>query len=119
MATMTIQLDREDRAYVPGEPITGRVQWDLDQGSERVTVRLIWQTSGKGNRDTGVVNETQWDRVPLSGERAFDFPGVEGPYSFSGKLITVGWLIEAVAEPGEGYAEQSFSVSPTGSEVAI
>lgn len=116
---MTIQLDRDDRAYVPGEPITGTVKWDLDPGSERIIVRLLWQTSGKGTQDTGLAHELQWDMVPLSGEREFEFPGVEGPYSFSGKLITVGWLVEAIAEPGDAFAEQSFSVSPTGAEVTL
>ena len=119
MATMTIQLDRPDKAYVPGEPITGRIAWDLDQGSERVVLRLLWQTSGKGTQDSGIVSEEVFEMVALRDERDFSFSGLEGPYSFSGRLITVSWLIEAYAEPGNAFADQGLTLSPTGQEVRI
>lgn len=119
MATITIQLDREDNAFVPGEPITGQVAWDLDQASERVVLRLYWQTSGKGTQDSGIVGEEVFEMVSARDERDFSFAGLEGPYSFSGKLITVSWLIEAYAEPGEGFAEQVITLSPTGQEVRV
>lgn len=119
MATMSIELDREDASYVPGEPITGRVAWDLDRGSERVVLRLLWQTSGKGTRDTGIVREKQFERVPLRGDESFALDGCDGPYSFSGKLITVQWLLEAYAEPGDAFAERTLTLSPTGEEVRV
>lgn len=117
MQGLTLKLDRDDASYVPGQPITGTVAWDLSQGPDEITVRLIWQTSGKGTQDVGVAHELNWVAGSLREERDFSFPGIEGPYSFSGELITVGWLVEIVAEPGGEHAEQTLMMSPTGEEV--
>ena len=117
MSTITLQLDRDDAGYVPGEPITGRVSWDLDANTDRVFVRLVWQTSGKGNRDVGVVDEQIVDRSTMRGEREFAFEGVEGPYSFSGRLITLSWTVEA--EASDAYTELPLTVSPSGEEVLL
>lgn len=119
MDTIDLKLDREDTGYVPGEPISGRVSWDLGRSPGRMVVRLLWQTSGKGTQDTGVVAEEVYEMASLRDARVFSFPGVEGPYSFSGKLITVQWLIEAVADKGDAHAEQLLTVSPTGTEVRV
>ncbi|MFN3168101.1 MAG: hypothetical protein ACE37H_13655 [Phycisphaeraceae bacterium] len=114
---ITIQLDRDDARYVPGEPVTGRVSWRFDHSPERVVVRLRWHTSGKGSRDTGVAEALTWEPVSSRDERAFSFAGLDGPYSFSGRLISVNWLVEAVAEGVGGQAELGFTLSPTGEEV--
>lgn len=117
MRSLTLQLDRDDAAYIPGELITGHVAWDLTEGPERLTIRLIWQTSGKGTQDVGVVSEQPFELASLRGSRDFSFEGIDGPYSFSGKLITVAWVVEAVVEPGGHHAERSLTLSPTGFEV--
>lgn len=117
MQGITLQLDRDDAAYIPGEPITGQVSWDLDRAPDTITLRLFWQTSGKGTQDMGIAQEEVFELVSLRETRSFVFEGVEGPYSFSGKLITVAWIIEAVAKPGEGFGETTLTLSPTGLEV--
>jgi len=114
---ITIQLDRADTSYVPGEPVTGRVSWRLGEAPKRVIVRLLWHTSGKGSRDTGVAEELTWEPVSPQEERAFSFAGLDGPYSFSGRLITVNWLVEVVAKGTREQAELGFTLSPTGEEV--
>ena len=54
---------------------------------------------------------------------AFDAPGRQdrarvpaevpaGPYSFEGKLITILWSVEVVAEPGSEAGRQDIVVSP-------
>lgn len=117
MQELTIQLDRADAGYVPGEPITGRVSWDLDQSPDKVTVRLLWHTEGKGTQDVGVAAEEVWEPVSMRDQRGFEFAGLEGPYSFSGRLITLGWMIEA--EAGRQHAEAALTLSPTGGEVRL
>ena len=116
---ITITLGRPDAAYVPDEPITGEVTWDLVQVPERIAVQVLWETSGKGTRDYGVAHERVWEMPSTSGRESFDFPGLEGPYSFSGKLITVSWVVEVTAEPKAGSAKQAFTLSPTGQEVRL
>lgn len=117
MQGLSLQLDRGDASYVPGEPITGKVTWDLEPSLSSVTVRLLWRTSGKGSQDFGLVGEEVWDSVSPSDSQPFTFPGVDGPYSFSGKLITVSWIVEAYAGRQKHKVEQALMLSPTGTEV--
>ena len=117
MTGLTIQPDRPDRAYVPGEPITGTISWDLAEQPEQIAVRLVWQTAGKGTKDFGVAAEEVFVLQSLRGEHAFSFAGVEGPYSFSGTLITIAWRVEAYTDPGDAHAELALTLSPTGEEV--
>jgi len=117
MQAMTIQLDREDGCYVPGEPITGWVAWDVAEDPERVTVRLYWQTAGKGDEDLGIIAEQVFQPAGLRAEHPFEFEGVDGPYSFSGSLITLAWKVEAVVERGDAHFDTPLTLSPTGKEV--
>lgn len=119
MRGIVIQLDREDAAYVPGEPITGVLAWDLDEDPKSITLRLLWQTSGKGTQDMGVVHEQTYPVQSLREEHVFSLPGVDGPYSFSGKLITLSWMVGAYAQKGHQFGEQPLELSPTGQEVRL
>jgi len=51
--------------------------------------------------------------------REFRFRLPEGPYSFSGKLISLLWAIEVVASPGDMAGRAGIVVSPSGREVVI
>lgn len=117
--TIQIHLDRSDASYLPGEPITGDVSWDLPSGVESLTVRLFWQTEGKGTQDFGVAHEITWEQVALRERRAFTFAGVDGPYSFSGNMISVCWLIEAYTSPEQAHAQSPVTLSPTGAEIRV
>ena len=50
-------------------------------------------------RDVGIVDTLRIDRPDASGHHDFGFRLPEGPYSFSGKLITLAWAVEVVALP--------------------
>lgn len=119
MDGLKLELDRADASYVPGEPIGGRASWDLPEPAGQVTVRLLWQTSGKGTEDLSVVGQEVIEMPGLRGEHAFSFSPVIGPYSFSGKLITLTWLVEVFTKRGNHHAEQVLTLSPTGEEVAL
>lgn len=117
MQGVLLQLDHRDGRYIPGEPITGYLAWDLNNAARRIEIRLLWQTSGKGTQDTGVVGEIVWENESTRGERPFAFEAVDGPYSFSGRLITVAWRVEARVDPGGHDAQAELTLSPTGQEV--
>ncbi len=117
--TLQIQLDRSDACYLPGDAITGSVSWDLTSGVQSVSVRLFWRTQGKGTQDLGVAQEITWEQVAIREQRAFTFAGVDGPYSFSGQLISVCWVIEAYTSPGNAQGEQPIVLSPTGAEIRV
>jgi hypothetical protein len=106
-------------AFLPGETVEGTVGWHFDTPARSVELRLLWYTEGKGDQDIGVV-----ESVPLA------YPGVDevrpfrlrlpaGPYSFSGRLISLVWALEAVAEPGSRAERLPITVSPTRRELLL
>lgn len=120
MSWLRIELDHDRTAFAPGEEVSGTVSWALeDPPAERVEVRLAWFTRGKGDRDTGVA---AWIELPgplPSDRRDFRLTLPEGPYSFSGKLISLIWAVEVVADPGERAERVEIVVSPTRREVLL
>ena len=80
---------------------------------------MIWFTRGKGTQDVGVVNQRTIASPGRIGNQRFDFKLPEGPYSFSGKLISVVWALELVTPKGKDSARAEFSLSPTGSEIEL
>jgi hypothetical protein len=43
----------------------------------------------------------------------------EGPYSFSGKLISLIWALELACSPGSETVRREITVSPTGHEIVL
>ena len=97
---LTLQTTDGGTWFKPGELIEGRASWHFDEDVDAVEVRLFWYTTGKGTQDIGVVRGLRTDAPDPSGNRDFSIRVPEGPYSFSGKLITLAWAIELVALPG-------------------
>ena len=118
---LTIELDRTvaggEGGYVPGEALTGLVRWSLSREPVVVMVRLFWRTEGKGSGDSGLAGELKFEGLTGAGEQAFVFEGPDGPYSYSGKLVSVVWAVEAIASPGDEVARAELTLSPTGQEV--
>ena len=119
MDLIEIHLDRGGDAYRPGESVTGAVSWQLDAPATGVEVRLFWYTRGKGTTDVRVVKAQQFDVPGMAGHRAFQFVLPEEPYSFSGKLVSLIWAIEAVVQPGERSGRQELVVAPGGREIEL
>ncbi|MBM4153069.1 MAG: hypothetical protein FJ220_06075 [Kiritimatiellaceae bacterium] len=118
MKQLEVSLDQEKVAYLPGETLQGQVAWSLDKiPTKGIDVRLVWYTKGMGTSDVGVVSETVIAVHREQGKERFSFSMPPGPYSFSGNLITLQWLVEAFAGKVSGYVE--FVMSPTGQEVQL
>lgn len=118
-ATLAIGTYESRTSFRPGEAIRGRAMWVLEKDPHAVEIRLFWYTSGKGSPDVGIV-ETQ--AVPSPGRRGeteFSFRAPVGPYSFSGKLISLQWAVEVVALPGREAQRQDLTISPTGAEIIL
>jgi hypothetical protein len=116
-----IRIDLRDgkSAYAPREAIVGAAAWDLDKPPEAVEVRLCWFTRGKGTADASVVDRVRIDHPGPRDRREFQFTLPEAPHSFSGKLISLIWAIEAVAEPSNEAGRIEFVLSPTGREILL
>ena len=120
MDKLNIETLEGKNSFAPGEMVQGTVQWNLGlDNPEAIELSLFWQTTGKGTRDVGVVETVKFDNPGSLGRKDFSFKLPTGPYSFSGKLISILWALEAVAWPGERTARRDITVSPTGEEIVL
>ena len=46
MSTLRIDVGGTPRGYRPGEKISGRVAWQVDEPPQSAELRLFWYTSG-------------------------------------------------------------------------
>lgn len=115
-----ITLDDPQAAYLPGQQIGGRVNWtDVQADSDRIEVRLIWHTAGKGDQDVEIVDSVETVQPKTNGELRFNFVAPQRPYSFSGRLITLTWAIEALVFPSREAEQAELMISSDGREVIL
>lgn len=116
-----IQVETNDgtTSFRPGETVEGTVRWQFPEPPEAIELRLFWSTTGKGDQDLEVVQTVPFGNPGAQDRRTFRVRLPEGPYSFSGKLITLAWALEAVALPGEKAGSLAITVSPTGEEIRL
>jgi hypothetical protein len=119
MTELAIQMAGNRTAFRPGEPMAGAVSWTLDTLAERVELRLFWYTRGKGTAATEVVEVVRFEKPQLHEKRQFQVTAPDGPYSFSGKLISLVWALELVVRPGKLCHTQGIVISPNGAEVEL
>ena len=119
MDLIELRTDGDRTAYDPGETISGTVSWRLGAPAQGVEVRLFWYTRGKGTTDVQVAKAQHFDSAGASGNRPFRFVLPEEPYSFSGKLISLIWALEAVVQPGDRSQRLELVVGPGAAEVVL
>lgn len=112
---LELHLAGEKTSFLPGEELTGRVTYA--GGETEPSVCLLFYTQGRGTDYTEIVASQSW--ITRGGQSSHDFlfELPEAPYSFSGKLITLRYRIEAVA--GNETAVTEITSSPTGSEITL
>lgn len=115
---IAIKLDQQPPHYVAGENITGELTWsELPANCSGLELRLFWYTSGKGDRDLEVVSKTCLKHPGPQGRKRFEFGSPLAPYSFSGKLISLSWGLEAVPLPTGDSQLVELVIGPNGQEV--
>ena len=119
MSTLQIRMQDDRTRFLPGEDVVGTVSWELDRPADRLELRLFWYTQGKGTQDVAIVETVAFENPGAQEQHAFRLKLPEGPYSFSGKLISLIWALELVAKPSKEMARQEIVVSPTGVEVLL
>ena len=119
MNVLRIDISGDMRGYKPGETISGRVTWQVEQAPRSAELRLFWYTSGKGTQDVGTVDSIVFDTPQMNDDRAFSLRLPREPYSFSGKLISLVWALELIVEPGANVERQEFVMSASGREVVL
>ncbi len=100
----------------PGEQLELEVDWRLLDHPEALEVRLVWHTQGKGDQDVSVVEVKRYEHPPLQDRRRCSFRLPNGPYSFSGHLISLLWCAEVVVLPSGPTRRLDLVVAPDGIE---
>lgn len=114
-----IFLAENRTAFRPGEQLAVSALWALPVAPESLEVRLFWYTRGKGTQDDAIVAVQRIEAPEAAGERTLTFRLPAQPWSFSGKLISLIWAVELVAEPGSRAARCEFVMSPDGHEILL
>lgn len=108
------------RSFRPGESIDGVAAWSLESAPRSAEVRLFWFTEGKGTTDVGVIRTETFSAMQPQDARPFRFDLPQGPLSFDGRLVSVKWAIEFVADSGrETVLHWDLVVSPTGRPLTL
>ncbi len=113
----TFIIDGVEQSYRPGETIRGEVLWDLAEDYNEIVLSLGWWTSGTGTVDESVVDSLSWKNPARIGKEPFSFNLPPGPFSFSGKLISLQWGLEFRSEKSRDRGLHTFTLSPTGQEL--
>lgn len=117
---MKLSLTCEQPAFVPGDIISGTIRWtDIKENSEQIDVRLIWYTRGKGQRNHEVLDTITIANPQKNGESGFQFAVPHRPYSFSGKLVSLVWSIEAIVFPDLEAEQLEVVISRDGKEIIL
>ncbi|HSU81139.1 MAG TPA: hypothetical protein VLR69_01915 [Thermoanaerobaculia bacterium] len=119
MEWMRIETRDGVNAFLPGETVEGTVGWHFDVPAKSVELRLLWYTEGKGDQDVTVVESVPLPNPGTDEVRPFQIRLPAGPFSFSGRLISLVWALEAVAEPGSRAERLPITVSPTRQEILL
>jgi len=119
MSELVVELENGRTVYRPGDTISGRVRWRRDDEVRSAEVRLGWFTQGKGTSDGALAETMTTEHLAPQGTLPFRFVLPEGPWSFSGALITLAWTIELVLEPGNEVASTEILLAPAGSEIRL
>ncbi len=106
-------------AFEPGESIEVTAEWMFEENVESVELRLVWYTRGKGDTDISVVERVPFELPSLSETRQATFELPMAPYSFSGKLISLCWSIELVADGDEASHRLDITIAPGAREVVL
>lgn len=89
---ITIEIALEERQLRPGGVVRGTVTLSPLPGDEdnRVELSVLWQTSGKGDTDLGIV---LFRALEGRGEFPFEAPLPLLPLSYDGGLLSIAWLV--------------------------
>jgi hypothetical protein len=116
---LEIRVDGGVAAFAPGETLRGTLQWVGEAAAEAVELRLLWYTEGRGDPDVGVARRLRIEAPSAVGSSPFEFEAPSGPYSCSGRLVSIRWALEAVTQPGGEAARTELVLAPGGREVEL
>jgi len=118
MNSMQLNIPGEKASYLPGDAVRVEAAWNLDAEPRAVNLRLFWYTQGKGTTDSVIVAEEAYVGPLASGKwnTSLAIPP-DAISSYTGRLLSVIWAVEIVAEKKLGFARREIVVSTTGAAI--
>ena len=118
--SISIHLDNDRDGFAPGETITGELHWSGLPVSEMsfISLQLAFRTEGKGTSQREVFDEREWPLSASDGSESFEIQAPNWPWSFSGKLVSLLWTLDAWQEDDHAESIQ-VAISPNGSEIDL
>ena len=117
MDQLTIEIEADQTSFAPGRTISGHARWLFAEPPDKADLQLLWYTEGKGDDDVGLAEKIVFDSPQMSDLRRFEIQLPIGPYSFSGKLISLTWALELQID--KECMRKEIVLSPTGSEIML
>jgi len=114
-----LEIHVDGEAFAPGESLRGSVEWMGDAAPEALELRLLWYTEGRGDRDVGVARSLRFETPSALGSTSFELEAPSGPYSCSGRLVSIRWALEVVKRPDEETARVDLVLAPGRREVDL
>ena len=118
MSSLQIELASGRTEYRPGEQVAGTASWAMDRPVRSLAIELLWTTRGKGTVDTQVVASATLSG-PAAGRQEFRLQLPQMPYSFSGKLLSLMWMLRLANADTKEEATANITMSPTGREIQL
>jgi len=108
---MAIHLNIKDEniIFMPGDEIQGEALWELPQAPVKLAVNVYWFTDGSVSH---IVHGQELSSVAAAGTLPFKFKLPVTPYSYSGKLFSISWEIEAYSVSPDERCACPFIMSP-------
>ena len=116
---MKITIDKDSRWYRPGETIKGTISWFSEDAVEATELNLCWYTEGKGTEDAAIIGTFSVSNPERSDSRSFELTVPNGPYSFSGRLISLRWTLELIIHPSGESQRIDILVGPSAGEITL
>ncbi len=116
---LEIELPRSPAHFEPGDVVPVDVSWSLVDDQTRVELRLVWNTVGKGDQDLSIEQTWVYENIGLSGEKHKKVQLPDGPYSCSGKLLSLVWAFELIVFPSAESTRVEFVMAPGASEILL
>jgi hypothetical protein len=117
MNIFEINIRNNREVFKPGETIEGEIKWQLVKNPKELELTLYWHTQGKGTEDIGITETLKFDNPGSFGSDNFQFTLPKGPYSFSGKLISIIWTLELTASKIKETCCKNIIISPNENEI--
>ena len=119
MNRLELNIEEGRLSFSPGEAVNVELEWELEERTTEIKLRLVWFTKTKGKPEFELIQEESISNPDLTGKRSFKFQIPIMPYSFQGKLFSLIWAFEAELIPGKRIFRQEISIGPDQKAVSV